>query len=82
MKHLPNLKRITINSELELRVWLKKNPNHSESIILVTHTDESHKKYVSREQVIEVLAQHGWKTDSRFTLGSNLLGHVISKDEM
>lgn len=80
MKRLPNLKRITINSELELNVWLRKNPSYDDSVILVTHTNKTHKKYVSRSQVNEVLAQYGWKTDSRFNLGSDLLGHVISKE--
>ena len=79
MKRLPSLKKVTINSELELNVWLKKNINQDESVILVTHTNEAHKKYVSRSQVNEVLAKYGWKTNSRFNLGSALLGHVISK---
>jgi len=81
MSHLPNLKRITINSELELDTWLKKNPTYKESIILVTHTNESHKKYVSREQVREILVKHGWKAGPRHNIGSNLLGHVISRDQ-
>jgi len=79
MKRLPTLKRITINSELELDTWLKKNPNHAESVMLVTHTNESHKKYVSNEQVWDILKKHGWKTGSRYNIGSALLGHVILK---
>lgn len=80
MSQLPSLKRVTINSELELDIWLKKNPAHEEPVMLVTHTNESHKKYLSRGQVREMLGKHGWKTESRYNIGSNLLGHVVSKD--
>lgn len=49
MGRLPKLKRINISSELELEVWLAKNADKDESIIVVTHTDVSHRKCVSRE---------------------------------
>ena len=79
MKRLPKLKKIRISSELELDIWLKRNTNHEESVILVTHTNKAHKNYVSRRQVNEILVQYGWEANSRFNLGSNLLGHVVSK---
>jgi len=79
MTEIPKLKRINIHSELELKVWLKKNSSQKESVMLVTHSNTSHQKHVSREQIGEMLAEHGWKAGSRYTLGSDLLAHVISK---
>lgn len=77
---MPNLKRININSELELDVWLARNANHKESVMVVTHTNTSHQKFVSREQIEEVLAAHSWKAGRSYTFGSSdLLGHVITK---
>lgn len=75
---MPNLKRVRIFSELELSTWLDKNSGH-ESVMLVTHSDASHKKHVSREQISDVLAKHGWKEGFKYTLSSTLLGHVISR---
>lgn len=76
---MPNLKRINIASVLELDTWLAKNSSNHESVMLVTHTNASHKKFVSRESVAEALAKHNWNADSRYTLSSDLLGHVITK---
>lgn len=77
---MPNLKRININSEQELEVWLARNANHKESVMVVTHTNTSHKKFVSCEQIGAVLIAHSWKAGQRYTLGSSdLLGHVITK---
>lgn len=80
MRRLPKLKRITINSELELEVWLSKNADKEESVLMVTHADVSHRKYVSREQIATSLKKHGWKSGSGYTIGSSkLLAGVISK---
>ncbi len=76
---MPNLKRININSEQELEVWLAKNSNHEESVMVVTHTNASHRKFVSREQIGEVLTTHSWKAGPRYSIGSDLLGHVTTK---
>ena len=76
---IPKLKRITINSEQELDVWLARNSSQEESIMVVTHTNASHRKFVSHEQVGHVLAKHGWKAGFRYTIGSDLLGHVITR---
>ena len=75
----PKLKRINVCSEQELDVWLKRNTSQEESVMVVTHANSSHQKFVSREQVGQLLAEHGWKAGSRYTIGSNLLGHVITK---
>ena len=41
MTEIPKLKRINIHSELELKVWLKKNSSQKESVMLVTHSNTS-----------------------------------------
>lgn len=80
MRRLPKLKRITINSGLELDVWLSKNADKEDSVMVVTHSDVSHRKYVSREQIEAVLKKHGWKSGNSYTVGSsNLRASVISK---
>ena len=80
MRRLPKLKRITINSELELEVWLSTNADKEESVLMVTHTDVSHRKHVSREQIAALLKKHGWKSGSGYTMGSSKLhAGVISK---
>ena len=76
---IPTLKRITVTSEQQLGIWLAKQSAQAESVMLVTHTKASHKTYVSREQVEQMLAAHGWIAGRRYTLNPDLLGHVISK---
>lgn len=79
---IPNIKRININSKLELDVWLNKNSDQEECVMVVTHTKSSHPKFVSREEIAEVLTKHSWNAGQRYTLGSaDLLGHVINQQE-
>lgn len=73
---IPNLKRINISSEQALNVWLSK-PSDQDSVMLVTNTKTSD---VSRRQIRDALAAHGWSAGPRFTLNAHLLGHVIRKD--
>lgn len=80
MRRLPALKRITINSELELDVWLSKNIDAAESVLMVTHADASHRKHVSREQSAALLEKHGWASGRGYTIGSSkLLAVEISR---
>lgn len=76
---LPKLKRVKISSKQELEVWFKRKSSQEENIMVVSHTNASHRKFVSREQIEEVVVEHGWKAGPRFTIGSDLLGHVINK---
>ncbi len=77
MRRLPALKRITINSELELDVWLSKNIDAAESVLIVTHADASHRKHVSREQSAALLEKHGWTSGSGYTVGSSKLHALV-----
>ncbi len=77
--NIPNLKRVKISSEQELRVWLNKHPNQEQSVMLVTHNKKFLEKHVSREQVQGALIEHGWADGPRYTLNAHLIGHVISK---
>lgn len=77
---MPNLKRIKIISEKELQVWLTKQPDQIENVMLVTFADTTHEKHVSREQISAALSEHGWSAGFKYTLRGNLLGHVISRN--
>lgn len=80
---MPNLKRININSVQELEVWLARNASHEERVMVVTHTNTSHRKFVSREQIREVLTTYDWRAGRSYTLGSaDLLGHVITRCDL
>lgn len=75
---IPNLKRLKISSEQELRFWLSKQAGQVQSVMVVTYSEASHDRYVSRAQVAEALDAHGWVSGFSYTLNGNLLGHVIS----
>jgi len=76
---IPNLKRIKVHSIPELTAWLAKQPSDAQSVMLVTYTDATHDKYVSREQLHDAIIAHGWAAGFRYTLNGNLVGQVISK---
>jgi hypothetical protein len=76
---MPNLKRIKINSEQELRVWLGKQPNQEQSVMLVTFADASHGKHVTPKQISNALEDFGWAAGFKYTLHGKLLGHVINR---
>lgn len=78
---IPNLKRVKVSSEQELRAWLNKQPDEDQSVMLVTYTKTSRDKHVSHEQVHEALVEHGWASGRKYTLNSHLLGHLISKHQ-
>ncbi len=76
----PKLKRINIDSEQELEVWLSKNADTHESYLVVTNSDNSHAKHVSKERLTEIIEQHGWKSGGAYTVGtSKLRAHLISR---
>lgn len=76
---IPNLKRIRVKSEQELESWLARHPSHKEDVMVVTHANTSHDKFVSHEGIGQVLATHNWKAGRRYTIGNDLLGHVITR---
>ena len=75
---MPNLKRVKVSSVQELESWLKENTDFHQCVMLVTQADASHRKFISREQVGQTIEKHGWNAGKRYTLGSGLLGHVIT----
>lgn len=79
---IPNLKRVKVASEQELENWLVQHPDQDDEIMVVTHNKTSADKHVSREQVAEALAAHGWISGTRYTLNGTLIGHVIRKDNV
>jgi len=75
---LPKLKHIKVDSEQQLDVWLAKNSSQQESVMLVAHANRTHIKFVSREQIRQTLNKHSWEAGPCHTIGSDLLGHVIT----
>lgn len=76
---IPNLKRVKVSSVQELRNWLARHPDHDDSVMLVTHDKTARQKHVSRDQLHDVLAAHGWTGGRRYTLNGTLIGEVISR---
>ncbi len=75
----PNLKRITIAAERDLRNWLSKFDGPEQTVMLITPCQSSRKGGLSQDQVQAALSDHGWKPGRRYTLNANLLGHVIHR---
>lgn len=76
---VPTLKRIKVSSEEALTSWLSQHRGAEDCVMLVTYSDASSAKHVSRERVADALAAHGWVPGARYTLNGSLLGHVIRK---
>lgn len=75
---IPNLKRIKVSSEQEIRNWLAKNPEYKQDVMIVTCNKKSRDKFVSNEQVRNTLSEQGWSAGQSYTLKGNLVGHVAS----
>ena len=75
---IPKLKRVRVASEQELSNWLAKNCDQNQDVMFVTCNKKSPSKYLSREQVSNVIADHGWVPGTSYTLKGNLVGHVAS----
>ncbi len=75
---MPKLKRIKVSSQHQLQNWLAANSGDELEVMIVTCNEKSQDKHVSREDVHDALARHGWAAGPRFTLKSNLVGQVIS----
>ena len=73
------LKRLKISSAADLKDWLRKNADHPSRIMVVTNARAQSPDHVSRDEITQALADHGWTTGPRFTLNTHLLGHVIAK---
>jgi hypothetical protein len=78
---IPNLKRVRISSVQELESWLAKQSDQAQSVMVVTYSEATHDKFVSHDQVGDVLTAHGWDAGRRYTLNGNLIGHVMSKQQ-
>ena len=76
--NMPNLKRVRVASVHELRIWLEKNSGEDHRVMIVTCDRRSPSKYVSSENVRNILDEYGWMSERSYTLNGNLLGHVIS----
>ncbi len=77
--NIPKLKRIRISSEEDLRIWLAGHSGQEGSVMLVTSTKAASRPHVSRAQVGDALAAHGWIGGPRYTLNATLVGHVITR---
>lgn len=76
---IPNLKRVKIGSAQELETWLRKSIVHDQPVMLVMHSQDTHAKFISVKQVNAALAAYGWSSGRRYTLPSDMIGHVVQK---
>lgn len=76
---IPSLKRVKISCGADLRIWINKNFDHREPVMLVTHSKSSPAKHVSRTQVQELIEAKGWICGRSYTLSAHLIGHIIGK---
>lgn len=74
---IPKLKRVKILSADELCVWLAKNVDIGQDIMLVMFDKSSGDKHIAREVVNEALVDAGWGSGRIYTLHGNQIGHVI-----
>jgi hypothetical protein len=76
---IPNLKRVTVSSETDLRNWLTKETTPEQSVMLVTHTKASPEKHLSNEEIAGAVSDHSWTAGRRYTLNGTLIGQVIHR---
>ena len=76
---VPKLKRIKVSSERELNDRLAGHSAPGQRVMLVTCNKKSPGKYLSRAQVRDALAEHGWREGPSYTLDGHLVGRVISR---
>lgn len=74
-----NFAKVEISSQEELRAWLMKNHNQSESVWLVTYKKCELEKYVSREEVLDELLCFGWIDGIRRKLDNSKTMQLISQ---
>jgi uncharacterized protein YdeI (YjbR/CyaY-like superfamily) len=74
-----NFEKLEVSSQEELRAWLMKNHNQSESIWLVTYKKSELEKYVSREEVLDELLCFGWIDGIRRKLDDRRTMQLISQ---
>lgn len=76
--NIPNLKRIKVSSEQELRNWLTKNTELKQDVMIVACNAKSRDKHITSIQVRDVLSENGWASGLSYTLAGDLVGHVAS----
>jgi len=73
-----NFRKVEITSQGELRKWLEKNHEKSESIWLVTFKKSVPEKYVSTSQILDELLCFGWIDGIRRKLDENRTMQLIA----
>lgn len=79
MKDQKDIPRVEIAALSELEVWLERHHGDDESVWLVTWKAAYPGKYVSREQVLDVLVMFGWIDGRRMKLDDDRTMQLISK---
>ncbi|MFT6945320.1 MAG: hypothetical protein ACJAUW_001902 [Yoonia sp.] len=77
---IPNLKRVRVSSEAELRRWFALGSEQMEPVMLVTYNRTSADKNVSHDQEHAAMDAYGWVHGQKFTLNKSLIGHVIRRE--
>ena len=73
-----NFKKVEIESQEQLRNWLRLNYSQEEGIWLVTFKKSEKEKYVSRDEVLDELICFGWTDGIRRKLDNTRTMQLIS----
>lgn len=73
-----NFKKVEIESQEQLRNWLRLNYSQEEGIWLVTFKNSEKEKYVSRDEVLDELICFGWIDGIRRKLDNTRTMQLIS----
>lgn len=79
MKVPDNIPRVEITAPSQLEAWLERHHGDDESVWLVTWKAARADKYVSREQVLDVLVMFGWIDGRRMKLDDDRTMQLISR---
>ena len=74
---IPELRRVKVSTEHELRNWLNKYSDLEQVVMIVTCNKKSRHKHITGDQVRDTVVQSGWTVGRRYTLDGNLVGNVV-----
>lgn len=78
MSHAGTIERVEITSQDALWAWFERYHTQPESIWLVTWKAAHEEKYVSRDQVLDVLIAYGWIDGRRMKLDNDRTMQLVA----
>jgi hypothetical protein len=77
--HIPNLKRVKIDSDQDLRACLAQQTESTEDFMVVTVAKRSSAKHVGSAHIQEAALRQGWHPGPAYTLNGGLRGQVFRR---